>query len=195
MHGFSSSVKRYYIGNYSNTSRIVTYATEYENCPAWSTIEAILITFSFYQIIRLDVWIHSQDILLHVISWKWICMWQIRSIGCRRTWTSRTEHRTIDDMMVQCLVAGDLEALIFVTGWSLCERLYALIEISAPHFFFKCLCLYQLKIQQLTINKKCLHFPVRLQPNMHMYVSVYVHAHVYVCIYINACTCIHVINV
>ena len=25
-------------------SRIVTYAKEYENCPAWSTIEAILIT-------------------------------------------------------------------------------------------------------------------------------------------------------
>ena len=40
-------------------SRIVTYAKEYENCPAWSTIEAILITFSFYYIIRLDVWIPS----------------------------------------------------------------------------------------------------------------------------------------
>ena len=37
--------------------------------------------------------------------------------------------------------------------------------------------------------------PCQVQPNMHMYVSVYVHAHVYVCIYINVCTCIHVINV
>ena len=53
-------------------------------------------------------------------------------------------------------------------------------------------CLYQLKVLQLTINKKCLPFPVRLQPNMHMYVSVYVHAHVYVCIYINVCICKHV---
>ena len=38
---------------------IVTYAKEYENCPAWRTIEAILITFSFYYIIRLDVWLPS----------------------------------------------------------------------------------------------------------------------------------------
>ena len=32
--------------------RIVTYAKEYENFPAWSMIKAIFITFSFYYIIR-----------------------------------------------------------------------------------------------------------------------------------------------
>ena len=81
---------------------------------------------------------------------------------------------------------------IFRYRWSLCERHYALIEISGPNRCLWCLCLYQLNVLQLTINKKCLPFPARLQPNKYMYVSVYVHAHVYVCTY--ECMHMHACN-
>ena len=36
------------------------------------------------------------------------------TVGCRSPWTSRTKHRSINDMMVQCLVAGALEALFLL---------------------------------------------------------------------------------
>ena len=57
IRGFSSSVKRYYIGNYSNTCSIPNgyICQRVWKLPCWSTIEAIHITFSFNHIIRSDV--------------------------------------------------------------------------------------------------------------------------------------------
>ena len=159
---------------------IVTYAKEYENCPAWSTIKAILITFSFYYIIRLDVWIPSLDILLHVSSWKWICMWQIRSIGCRSPWTLRTEHRTINDMMVQCLVAGDLEALILLPVVSMWAALCLNRDLRTTDMFIMSLPL-PVKSSAFTINKKFFSLPCQVATE-----------YVYVCECICICICVHI---
>ena len=123
--------------------------------------------------------------LLHVISWKWICSrWQIRSIGCRSPWKSRTKHRTIDDMMVQCLVAGDLEALIFCYRWSLCEQHYALIETSGPHrsVFIMSLPL-PVKSSATYDQQEMFTLPCQVASE---------YAYVYECICTCACICVHI---
>ena len=95
----------------------------------------------------------------------------VASIGCRSPWTARTEHTTINDMMVQCLVAGDLEAL-FCYRWSLCERHYALISLPLP---VKCSATYD--------QHEIFTLPCQVATE---------YVYVCECIWTYACICVHI---
>ena len=97
-----------------------------------------------------------------------------------KPWTSRTEHRTIDDMMVQCLVAGDLEALFLLPVVSMRAALCLNTDLRTTQMFIMPL---PVKSSAIYDQQEMFTLPCQVATE---------DAYVCECICTCACICVHI---